>query len=249
MASCSSLAVRAGADQQRQIGHLRDRHAVEDHAFGIDQRELALVLPQRGRLALDDVDHQRVGQAARNPRILDPAEAQQPLADGGDVDQRLRRLGRARLLRSAVKLVVDDLVDARAVEVVEADDLVAADHEAGAADRGPGRAFGLGGNVERDQRDYSDREQEGEEGQAGKPIGARMVDRQPLGDPLGHDLGRRLARLGPVPASAPDVRRAHRNASSISRSTSSPYAMPRSFACSGTRLKGVIPGWVLTSSR
>ena len=39
----------------------------------------ALVLPQRRRRALDDVDDQRIGQAPRHARILDPAELEQPL--------------------------------------------------------------------------------------------------------------------------------------------------------------------------
>ena len=121
------LGIGAGADQQRQVGHLVDRHAVEDDAFGIDQRQPLLVLPQRRGRPLDDVDHQRVGQPARHARVLDPAELQQPLADRGDVDQRLGRLGRAGGLGRAAELVDDDRVDQRAVHPVEADDLVAVD--------------------------------------------------------------------------------------------------------------------------
>ena len=79
----------------------------------VDQRELALVLPQRGGRALDDVDDQRVGQAPRDPRILDPAEAEQPAADLGDVDQRLRRLVGPGLVGGAAQLVGDDRVDQR----------------------------------------------------------------------------------------------------------------------------------------
>ena len=47
----------------------------------IDQRQPILVLPKRRRLALDDVDHQRVGEAARHAGVLDPAELEQPLTD------------------------------------------------------------------------------------------------------------------------------------------------------------------------
>ena len=79
------LGIGAGADQQRQVGHLVDRHAVEDDAVRVDQRKPALVLPQRRGLALDDVDDQRVGQPARNARVLDPAELQQAVADVADV--------------------------------------------------------------------------------------------------------------------------------------------------------------------
>ena len=75
------LGVGAGTDQQRQVGHLVDRNAVEDDALAVDQGEPLLVLPQCRGLALDDVDHQCVGQPARHARVLDPAELEQPLAD------------------------------------------------------------------------------------------------------------------------------------------------------------------------
>ena len=55
-------------------------HRLQHDAVGVDQAQLPVVLPDRGRLALDDVDDQRVGQPARHPRLADPAEAEQPRA-------------------------------------------------------------------------------------------------------------------------------------------------------------------------
>ena len=65
-----------------------DRHAIEHHAFGVDQRQPVFVLPQRRRIPFDDVDHQGVGKPPRHARILDPAELEQPTANVADVDQR-----------------------------------------------------------------------------------------------------------------------------------------------------------------
>ena len=125
---------------------------------------------------------------------------EQPAADLGDVDQRLRRLGGTGLVGRAAQLIGDDRVDQRAVHVVDADDLVAADLEAGFADRGAGGALRLGGDIQRDQHDEADREHEGAERQAGELVGARLVDRQPLGDLLRDRDFRRLPALArPAP--------------------------------------------------
>ena len=120
-----------------------------------------------------------------------------------------------------LKLVGDDGVDQPPVHVVEAHDLIAADGEAGLADGGAGRALGLGRDVERDQDDERNGEQESGEDQPGDLVGARLVDRQPLGELLGTATLAGL-RGWPRRAAAADVRGAHASASSISRSTSSP---------------------------
>ena len=70
------MAVGARADHQRQVGHGADRHPVKDNAFAVDQVARP-VLPHRRGGPLDDVDHQRVGKAPRDARILDPAEPEQ----------------------------------------------------------------------------------------------------------------------------------------------------------------------------
>jgi hypothetical protein len=52
----------------------------------VDQHETVaaifiMLLQDRLRLALGNVDDQRIGQLARNPRILDPAQRHQILTD------------------------------------------------------------------------------------------------------------------------------------------------------------------------
>ena len=136
------LGIGALADQQRQVGHLRDRHPVEHHSFGVDQGQPVLVLPQRRRFALDDVDHQRVGKTPRHARILDPAELQQPLANVGDVDQR----------HGGGLLVERDLIDRARIHPLDALDVDALHPEAGIADRLSRRQAQLGRDIERDQR-------------------------------------------------------------------------------------------------
>ena len=92
-----------------------------------------LVLPQRGRRALDDVDDQRVGQPPRHARVLDPAEA--AAAASRMAATSTSACGAlADPPRSAARsqFVGDHGVDQLPVHVVEADDLVAADGEAGA---------------------------------------------------------------------------------------------------------------------
>ena len=88
----TSIALMCWKNTHRKIGHSINLHPVEHDAFGIDQRELTLVLPKRGGLALNDVDHKAVRQPAGHPRILYPAIGKQAAAYLGHVDQRLRRL-------------------------------------------------------------------------------------------------------------------------------------------------------------
>src|SRR4029450_7658295 len=103
-------------------------------------------------------------------------------------------------------------------------------------------------DVERDHDDHAHRQQEGSEREPGEAVDARVAGL--VGGAL--RLGR-LALLWAGGSAAADVRGGHSaasaSASAISRSTSSPYSMPRYLACSGTRLSGVMPGWVLISSR
>ena len=196
---------------------------VEHHPLRVDQRELALALPQRGGLALDDVDDERIGKAAKHASILDPAEAKQAVTDRADVDQCLRRLVGAGRIGCAAKLVGDDLVDGAAIHVAEPDNLVAADGEAGVAHRRRRRTLGLRGNVEGHQDDERDREHERAEDEAGDLVGARLVHRQLLRDFLRHRDARALARLAACRWTAADVGGSrHCRASAISRSTSSP---------------------------
>src|SRR5437899_161086 len=82
-----ALTLGAGPYQHRQVGHLVDRYAVQDHAMIVNQDQLTLVLPQRRWGALDDVDDQRIGQPARDTCVLDPAIAEQPPANLRHVDQ------------------------------------------------------------------------------------------------------------------------------------------------------------------
>ena len=74
-ATASRLASRA--DQDRQVRHGGRVDPFEHNALFIDQRQLAVVLPDRGRLTFDNVHHQSIGQAPRNARFLDPAILQQ----------------------------------------------------------------------------------------------------------------------------------------------------------------------------
>ncbi len=92
----------------------------------IDQDQL-IGLAQHGMgRALDDVDHQRIGQLARDARILDPGELEQLIAQRVDVDQRHR----------LVLLGQDALVDLEFVEVLDPAHVDAADLEAGASGQG-----------------------------------------------------------------------------------------------------------------
>ena len=188
----------------------------------VNQRQPALVLPEGGRSPFDDVDDQRVGKPPRHPRILDPAELQQPVADCGDVHERLRGPVLARELGGVVKLVGDHPVDGSAVHVVQADDLIAADGEAHLADRRARRPLRLGRDIEREQHDGADCKQEAAEDDARDLVRAPLIDGKPFREPLRDRDFRRLARLRPSAPAPSHMCCAHPNASSIRRSTSSP---------------------------
>ena len=216
------LRIRARPDKQWKVRHLVDRDAIQDHAVGIDERELSLVLPQRGRRPLDDIDHQCVRKPPRNPGVLDPAVTEKAIADLRNVDQRLRSLGRTALVRGAAQFVGDDGIDETAVHVVDAGNLVAADPEARFANRRSGRPFGFGRDVQGDRHDQPDGENERAEHKASNLVRSRLIDRKTLGYPLWHrNLGRFL-RLRAARAAPAYVSHAHCSASAIRPSTSSP---------------------------
>ena len=150
--SWPALGIGAGADHQRQVGHLVDRNAVEDDAVGIDQRQPAAG-PATGPTGVrSTMSMTSVSGRRRETR----ASLTQPNCSSrsrirGDVDQRLGGLGLARSRGRAAQFVDNDRVDQLAVHLLEADDLIAVDAEAGAADRLAGRERRLGGNVERDR--------------------------------------------------------------------------------------------------
>ena len=71
---------RGFADDQRQMAEARHVSGIDHGADTIDHLNALLMLPQRERLALDDLDADGVGQAALDGGALDPIEGEQPRA-------------------------------------------------------------------------------------------------------------------------------------------------------------------------
>ena len=106
--------------------------------------------------------------------------------------------------------------------MIDADDLIAADGKPGLADRGPGGALGLGRDIEGDEHDDADGEHERAEDQPGELVGARLVERELVGDRFGTATFGGLRGLARATAAAANMRGGHASASAIRRSTSSP---------------------------
>src|SRR3546814_6247424 len=87
LVEAGGLEIGVGTDHQRQVRHRPGGHGLQHNASHVDQVKLAVMLPHRDRIALDDVDHQRIGQAAGNARILDPAQLQHVGAHLGQVER------------------------------------------------------------------------------------------------------------------------------------------------------------------
>ncbi len=86
-------------------------YAIEDDAFIVDERQLPLVLPQRGRRSSTMSNDERVGQAPRNSRVLDPAELHKLTTDAADIDQRLGRFACTCFVACTANFGCHDAVD------------------------------------------------------------------------------------------------------------------------------------------
>src|SRR5690606_12432826 len=77
---------RVLADHDEQAGEALEALARDDGSVAVDEMQLALALPQRERLALDEPDVQRVGEEALDRGAPHPGEAFEPRArlDGAD---------------------------------------------------------------------------------------------------------------------------------------------------------------------
>ena len=81
----------AGADHQRQIGKTLGHVALDHGAVIGDHRDLAVLLPQRERLALGDRDVQPAGIELEHGRLGDPGIGLEPGAGLGGVEEQQRR--------------------------------------------------------------------------------------------------------------------------------------------------------------
>ncbi len=165
------MRVGVGADHDRQIGHRLRIDRLQHDAVLVDQVELALILPDRRRLALDDVDEQRVGQPPRDARVRHPAILQQLLADLAEVDERHR----SRIL------VERDRIDRQPVHMVDALDLDTLDRETCHADQFAELGARRLRQPER-ERGRDDRQRDEQRGELVEPVlellGGHRADRQ-----------------------------------------------------------------------
>jgi hypothetical protein len=153
------VAIGGGTDEQRQVGHVIELHRFEHHAVGVDQAQLAMVLPDRRGLTFDHVDDQCIGQPARDAGVADPAELEQPPAGGGKIDQGHRH----RIL------IEGDVVDGEARDPVDAGDLDPLQREAGLADAFADREAGELRQTEENDRNHDRGDGEGAEQPAADP--------------------------------------------------------------------------------
>ena len=211
------LAVRARADQQRQIGHLVDRHAIENDPCRNRSARVGPALCHSAAGVRSTTSMTRVSGRRRDTR----ASLTQPNCSSrsrmpATSTKACGALSPPAELAARRSSSVTHSVDRRPIHVLEPDDLIAVHREARAPDHRTGGSPGLCRNIERDDHDDADREQEGGEHQSSELVCAPLVDGQPFCGLLGA-----FARAG-AGSTAPDVRRTHWSASSISRSTSSP---------------------------
>lgn len=82
----AGLLARAGSGEAQHPLGLVGGDRLQFHAARIDQHQPVGLLEHRMGLALDDVDGERVGQLDRHPRIRDPGQRAQLLAQGRDID-------------------------------------------------------------------------------------------------------------------------------------------------------------------
>ena len=68
-------------------------HQVDHRAVGGDRADLAVLLPQRGRRALDDVDDDAIGIELAHARLLDQRQRFERLARLGGVEERAATFG------------------------------------------------------------------------------------------------------------------------------------------------------------
>ena len=139
----------------------------------------------------------------------------------GDVDQRLGGLGLARNRCRAAQLVDHHRVDQLAVHLLEADDLIAVDPEARAADGLAGLERRLGGNVESDRCSAGHQHEKTGETERGELVRPSAAERR-----LAGSLRRRTCAFSFPTRAASALPSAYPfllpSASSTKRSTSSP---------------------------
>ena len=244
--------VGAFADHEGKAGPALVAHVVDRGAVGGDDRDLAVLLPQRIRRALDEVDHEMVGIELAHARRLDQRLGLEPRARRRGVEKQQRALridpGLGENLRLAEIGLAGDGHD-RDVEAERAGDIVAqaalagdkrlvfaAAHRAeqGGAEQEPGGQSDADA-ARRGAREQARPGEDAARGALARKQHARRFDR--------------MARIGGPRGRAKRQDFAHRphDASSTIHETSSPKDMPACAAISGTRDVSVIPGWVLTS--
>ena len=168
--------------------------------------QLPVMLPHRNRIALDNVDHQRVGQATRYARILDPAELQHFGADMGQVQREHR----------SINLAQRDVVDRQFVHALDAAHLDLLDLEARARSdvrRLLPRDFG---QAEEHGDGDKDRAEDADDRPARHALKRRFADRKMLDQPIDPALPLERA-TAPGAARAPALGAAH------ARGAAAPY--------------------------
>ena len=87
------MARRILADDQRQLGESVETGDRDHAAAAVDQLDLAAMLPQRHRLALDKTDVERIWQAPLDQRRADPGQAFELFLGPHGVDRKDRGAG------------------------------------------------------------------------------------------------------------------------------------------------------------
>jgi len=199
-----------------------------------------VVLPQRERAALDDVDADRIGQAAFDGDAFDPVEGENPspcLSRGKgqdriaapDLKRRQNGLGRRLVVADAV-----DVFDGHAEAGGGPHDGVA--H--GVVEQGA-----IAGLIEPPAAGQDERAHSAENGEQACPLADRAQRAHARAS------GRAVAGRTAFGRQAIVETQLSHDAFSTIQATSSEKSMPLSAAISGTSESGVMPGWVLISSR
>src|SRR5215216_4660493 len=245
--------VRLLADDERQIGEARLVEGVDDGAVGRDDEELAVLLPQRVGVALDEGDDELVGVELAHGGALDEGQRLEPLAGLAHAQERQRHarrdaggvqdldLGQGRdaddrdLLDAEAERAGEDMMGL-AVGLTQRLDMPA-EHEAGAAGE-PEEAEDEPGAEEARQAAL---ERDGDRAPAPEPRPGEEAEEADRGQ-----LGARARRNGRAAGGA-GAQRSY-EASSTIHLTNSPNEKHAWAAISATKLVSVMPGCVLTSS-
>ena len=221
----------------------------------VDQVEGAVVLPERHRLGFRQPDIKTIGQAPLDQGAAHPAEGFEPGLQRLGIDAHHRLVEMHAEARQ--QLVLGRLAAAIQVDLAQAQAEIGGIGDEAVMQAAPGerRQFRMPGP---EARAADDEQQRGQSADAPHIAGASAAEpdagaarrgaaRACLGFPPG--LGRDWTGRGWAAGKPRFCTHASHCACSTIQATRSGNGMPRWAACSGTSDRGVMPGWVLISSR